>query len=354
MTTTARDTEYRDMEYSVMVPLVPRRPEQVLPFAGLVQWTHARRLWQGQSVLMESHQQFTHAAGAGFRVAAGLGVTLMPLRHPFEAALQARSVAIATGRPVIAGYGPGAASFQRSILGRPYRSPLQAAREYVTVVRGLLDGDSLDTDGSYFRCHGALPAYPGPRVDVGLGVLRPGMARLAGQVADAAITWLTPPGYLAEVIVPALRAGAADAGRPMPRLVAMVPMALRRADRDPAAFCAAGNSAHLSLPHYTDMLARSGIDVRRLDPVDRARAVIAGSAFVEGDVDSVVDQLDAYRRAGVDEVVLNTAGVCAVLGPNAALADLKQLITATAPTTVRAAKTTTATTTTATTIGGDS
>ncbi len=157
------------------------------------------------------------------------------------------------------------------------------------------------------------------------------MARLAGQVADAAITWLTPPGYLAEVIVPALRAGAADAGRPMPRLVAMVPMALRRADRDPAEFCAAGNSAHLSLPHYTDMLARSGIDVRRLDPVDRARAVIAGSAFVEGDVDSVVDQLDAYRRAGVDEVVLNTAGVCAVLGPNAALADLKQLITASRP-----------------------
>lgn len=321
----------RRMSYSVMVPLVPRRPEQVLPFAALVQWTHAQRLWQGQSVLMESHQQFAHAAGAGFRVPTGLGVTLMPLRHPFEAALQARSVAMATGQPVIAGYGPGAESFQRAILGRPYRSPLQAAREYIGIVRGLLRGESMDVDGTYFRFHGALPAYPAPGVRLGLGVLRPGMARLAGEIADVAITWLTPPDYLAEVVVPALREGAIAAGRDVPRLVAMVPAALRRRDRDPVEFCLAGNSVHMALPHYADMLARSGIDMNRPDPRDRARELIAGRAFVEGDIDSVVGQLDAYRRAGVDELVLNVAGVCSVLGPDAALAELRQLIRATAP-----------------------
>lgn len=72
---------------SVLVPFLPRRPEQALPYAGLVQWTHAARLWQGQAQIVEPHQAFVHSAGTGFRVPTGLGVTLIPLRHPYEAAL---------------------------------------------------------------------------------------------------------------------------------------------------------------------------------------------------------------------------------------------------------------------------
>lgn len=92
--------------YSVLIPFLPRLPEQVLPYAALVHWTHAQRLWQGQSLMVEPHHGFVHAAGAGFRVPTGLGVTLMPLRHPYEAALQARSLALATGQPVVATSGP--------------------------------------------------------------------------------------------------------------------------------------------------------------------------------------------------------------------------------------------------------
>lgn len=55
-------------EYSVMVPFVAQRPEQVLQYAAMVQWTNAERLWQGQSMLVESHQQGAFAAGMGFRV----------------------------------------------------------------------------------------------------------------------------------------------------------------------------------------------------------------------------------------------------------------------------------------------
>ncbi|MBB6551248.1 hypothetical protein HD593_006043 [Nonomuraea rubra] len=36
-------------------------------------------------------------------------------------------------------------------------------------------------------------------------MLRPGMARAAGTRADAAITWLTPPSYVRDVLAPALR-----------------------------------------------------------------------------------------------------------------------------------------------------
>lgn len=96
----------------------------------MVKWTHAERLWQGQSLLMEPHQGFVSAAASGFRVPVGLGVSLMPMRHPYEAALQARSVAMTTGHSVVAGFGPGSRSFQAGLrISR--EDPEDAARALV-------------------------------------------------------------------------------------------------------------------------------------------------------------------------------------------------------------------------------
>ncbi|MEU8960751.1 LLM class flavin-dependent oxidoreductase [Streptomyces sp. NPDC048491] len=312
--------------YSVLIPFLPRRPEQVLPYAALVHWTEARRLWQGQALMIEPHQGFVYAAGAGFRVPVGLGVTLMPLRHPYEAALQARSLAMTTGQPVIAGFGPGGRQLQQSLRGTPYASPLTAAREYLTAVRGLLDGDAVDIKGDYVTCEAALSASPAPPVEVGLGVLRPGMARLAGEVADRAITWLTPAAYLRDTVVPALREGAAAAGRPVPRLTAMVPLALSRSDRPAAELALASNAAHLQGPHYIDMLRRSGVDVADGDPLAKARALVEGDAFLSGDMDELAAKLAAYEAAGVDEIVLNVTGVCNAYGPQVAMEELKKLL----------------------------
>ncbi|MDX2518776.1 LLM class flavin-dependent oxidoreductase [Streptomyces stelliscabiei] len=321
--------------YSVLLPFLPRRPEQILPYAGLVHWSNASRLWQGQSVMIEPHQGFVAAAGAGFRVPTGLGVTLMPLRHPYEAALQARSLAMATGQPVIAGFGPGGRPLQRSLLGEAYRSPLTAAREYLSIVRGLLAGESVDIRGEYFSCRAEMPRYPVPGVEIGLGVLRPGMARLAGEVADVAVTWLTPAHYLRDTVLPAMREGAANApdakggaGRTPPRLTAIVPLALARPDREPAELALASNAAHLQGAHYIDMLRRSGTDVAGDDPAANAKALVDGGAFLSGDPDELVAKLGAFDAAGVDEVVLNLTGVCNLYGPQAALDETKRILAA--------------------------
>ncbi|KFG07399.1 MULTISPECIES: LLM class flavin-dependent oxidoreductase [Streptomyces] len=314
--------------YSVLLPFLPRRPEQILPYAGLVHWSNASRLWQGQSVMIEPHQGFVAAAGAGFRVPTGLGVTLMPLRHPYEAALQARSLAMATGQPVTAGFGPGGRPLQRSLLGEPYRSPLTAAREYLSIVRGLLAGDGVDVRGEYFSCRAEMPRYPAPNVEIGLGVLRPGMARLAGEVADVAVTWLTPAHYLRDTVLPAMREGAGDNGRGTPRLTAIVPLALARPDREPAELALASNAAHLQGAHYIDMLRRSGTDVAGDDPAANAKALVDGGAFLSGDPDELVAKLGAFRDAGVDEVVLNLTGVCNLYGPQAALDETKRILAA--------------------------
>jgi alkanesulfonate monooxygenase SsuD/methylene tetrahydromethanopterin reductase-like flavin-dependent oxidoreductase (luciferase family) len=316
--------------YSVLVPFLPRRPEQVLPYAAFVDWTGADRLWQGQAVLVEPFQGFTSAAGAGFRVPTGIGVTLMPLQHPYEAAHRFRSLAMTTGRSVVAGIGPGARSFQRSLLGRPYAEPLTAVREYVTMMRGLLAGEHVSTEGTYFGCDAAMLPAVSPPIELGLGVLRRGMARLAGEVADVAITWLTPARYLRDEVVPALREGAMAAGRAEPRLAALVPVALARPDRDPVGVVLASNAAHMSAPHYIDMLRRAGIELGD-DPALAAKRMIEGGAFVHGELDQVQEQLREYRDAGVDEIILNVTGVFGAAGHKAAMDELTTLVSALAP-----------------------
>ncbi|TQM74367.1 LLM class flavin-dependent oxidoreductase [Thermopolyspora flexuosa] len=312
--------------FSVLVPFMPARPEQVLPLAALVRHSAAHRLWQGQSLLVEPHQAFTHVAASGFRVPCGTGVTLMPFRHPLEAALQARSVAIATGQPTVAGFGPGATVLQRSMLGAPYASPLTAVREYLTVVRGLLEGRPVELEGEYYPCRVHMGWPPVPGIELGLGVLRPAMARLAGEIADVAITWLTPPGYLREVIVPALRAGAERAGRSAPRVAAMVPVALAAPGRDPVDLVLAGNSGHLAMPHYQDMLRRSGVEVDPEDPAVTAKGVLESRAFVFGGPDELRDAVAEYADAGVDEIVLNVTGVCQRYGLPVAQAELETIL----------------------------
>ncbi|MFC8566297.1 LLM class flavin-dependent oxidoreductase [Streptomyces sp. NPDC057245] len=312
--------------YSVLMPFLPRRPEQLLPYAALVEWTGAHRLWQGQAMLVEPFQGFAAAAGAGFRVPTGTGVTLMPLRHPYEAAHQVRSLAMTTGEPMVAGFGPGSREFQRSLLGTPYARPLTAAREYLTIVRGLLSGGTVDADGEYFSCHATMVPAVAPRIDLGLGVLRPGMAELAGEVADAAVTWLTPPAYLRDTVRPAMEKGAGKAGRSTPRLTAIVPVALERPDRDPAELVLASNATHIQAPHYVDMLKKAGIDISGEELPAAAKRVLEGDAFVHGDIGTIVEKLAAYREAGVDEIVLNVTGVFNVHGPKAAMEDLKKIL----------------------------
>ncbi|MEV0535519.1 LLM class flavin-dependent oxidoreductase [Kitasatospora sp. NPDC050463] len=314
---------------SVLVPFVPARAEQIMPFAAFVQWRGAAALWQGQGMTTEQHQVFTQVCGLGARVPFGIGVSLMPLRHPAQAALEARTLAAASGHPVTAAFGPGAPEFQRALLGSAYPSPLTAAREYLAIVRALLTKGEADQGGTYFSYRGRLPQLPTPSVRLGLGTLRPGMARLAGEVADVTVSWLTPPGYLRDVLLPAVREGAEKAGRPAPRIVTVVPTALERAGRDTIALLTAGSELHLRAPHYRAMLNRAGVPVDPGRPRESVRAAVEAGAMATGSTERIAETVTAYHDAGVDEVVLNCTGVAGVLGPHAALEDLNALFTGT-------------------------
>lgn len=311
---------------SVLYPVQPTDPRQVAPFAAVVARNEGSRLWAGQSARLDSHQVFAHLAGSGLAVPVGMSVALMPLRHPFEAAIQARSLAALTGHPLVAGFGAATPGFVAALDGAPYPSPRRAAVEYAHCVKQALAGGPVGHDGEHFTLRAGLPALPTPPIEVGLGVLRPRMAAAAAAVADVLITWMTPPDYIRDHLRPAIAEG--SAGGVLPRIVAVVPFALAAPGRDPARVAELGAAGHLAGPHYVEMLHRAGLRFDRGDTHAGARALVEHGVFATGTADDVATELGRYADAGVDEVVLNPCGLLMHDGAAAAVRELQAVIDA--------------------------
>ncbi|MEU8730955.1 LLM class flavin-dependent oxidoreductase [Streptomyces tendae] len=314
---------------SVFQPAPPHSVEAMTAFGTFARQRGVRRLWIGQSLHIESQLALAGLAARLPGLALGTAVALAPLRHPYQAAVEARSLSVMTGVPYVAGYGPGAQDFQRRLLAAPYERPLRAMSEYADVMRRLLDGETVEHRGSHHTTRYRLPPMPdAPHVEVGLGVLRPGMARTAGQVADVAITWLAPHWYTRQVLLPALRRGAGERGRAVPRIASVVHAAVRTPGRrvNEAALAAVG--PHLRSAHYCDMLRRAGVAVDPGRPEAGAAALVDSGVYVTGTPDEIAGHLRRYHEHGVDEIIVNVSGVLLTEGARAALHDLDAIIDA--------------------------
>ncbi|MEW2047471.1 LLM class flavin-dependent oxidoreductase [Streptomyces sp. NPDC005476] len=314
---------------SAIFPVQPDELEPMVEFGTFARDLGVRRLWLGQSLRLETHLALAAFAARVPGVPLGTSVALTILRHPYQAAVEARSISALSGAPYVAGFGPGATSFQKQFLGEPYAKPLRAMTEYVSVVRRLLDSAQVIHEGEYFTSTSAMLHVPAPAVEVGLGVLRPGMARTVGEIADVAITWLTPHWYIKDQLIPAIAEGARNADRATtPRVASVVHAALARPGRNlrRLAFAAAG--PHLGSPHYTDMLKRGGLSVDPRDPIRGAEELIREQVFATGTAEDVAKVVRAHREAGVDEVVINVCGLYFAEGPKAAARDLREILEA--------------------------
>lgn len=290
---------------SILAPYDPMKPQLLAPFAELVRSSSLHALWQGTSLVGDTTSNATYLAGRGFDIPYGFGVRLTGLSHPHAAAQQAAMLARTTGQPVVAGFGPGGISAQESLHGRRLPSVLGHMRDYV------------------YGARRALATSPEADVSIGFGVLRPRMAELCGEVADVAITWMTPPSYIRDVIAPAIRRGAEKSGREPARIVSIVPFGF--GDDDQLVDLARHSvGVHLSLEHYRDALRRAGGTPPSENGVDQASArglVDTGVLYPAGAAD-VIRARQFYAEAGAAEVVVNVMGAAQLAGPRRTLAAL--------------------------------
>jgi F420-dependent oxidoreductase-like protein len=241
------------------------------------------------------------AAAAMRTLTIGLGTAIVPTypRHPLVMAGQALAVRdLAPGRLRL-GVGPSHKPVIEGIFGLSLDAPLRHLREYVAILRGLLNDGRSEFAGEFYRVNASL-TRPAP-TPVLVSALREGAFRLAGEISDGALSWLCPPDYLLRTALPALRAGAAAAGRPAPPLVAHVPIAL---SEDRAAVVAAARrviGGYARLPFYASMFAAAGFPSHADGSVPDA---LIDGLVVSGDEATIAARLRELLDRGLDELLV--------------------------------------------------
>lgn len=213
--------------------------------------------WAGQMFDWDALTLLALAGRATRRIELGSWVVPTYPRHPSALAHQALTVQAATGMRLVLGIGVSHAAVVEKRLGFDYSRPLRHMREYLAVLRPLLRGEGVDFEGEEFRVKlevSTLGASPPPLLVAALG---PKMLDLAGRYADGAAIWLGGPRYVGEFAVPRIRHAAREAGRPEPRIVSGVPIAVTRAAHaHESAERFLGQSSRL--PAYRRVLEREG------------------------------------------------------------------------------------------------
>ncbi|MBI3826462.1 MAG: LLM class flavin-dependent oxidoreductase [Candidatus Rokubacteria bacterium] len=236
------------------------------------------------------------------RVGLGNGVVPIYPRHPAAMAQAALTLAETTGGRFRLGIGVSHKPAMEGMLGLSLARPLEAMREYVAAVRAVFGGQAFEGRIYTARWPYAVPdAPPGPPIY--LAALSPKMCELAGEIADGAVLWLTPPSYVADVAVPALERGRERAGKSLTGFEIVCPAPLAMTDDVPAAREAfAGElTRYLMLPFYRAMMEGAGLGeaIREFDRTKKTPAVLVDAIGAVGTAAAGRDYIERYRRAGV-------------------------------------------------------
>lgn len=157
-----------------------------------------------------------------------LGTFVVPTypRHPVAMAQQALTAAAAAGGRFTLGIGLSHRIVIEGMFGLDYSKPVRHMREYLSVLIPLLEGKQVEFRGEEYRVQAQLTVPGVSRPSVVVAALGPQMLKLAGRLADGTATWMGGASYLRNTAIPAIRAAAAEAGRPAPRVVSGFPVAV--------------------------------------------------------------------------------------------------------------------------------
>jgi F420-dependent oxidoreductase-like protein len=215
-----------------------------------------------------------------------LGTAVVPTfpRHPHALAQQAMTAWDATRGHFTLGIGLSHQIVIETMFGLSFDKPAVHMREYLSVLLPLLREGNASFQGEQFRVTAPLERIgPSGGPPVMLAAMAPVMLRLAGEVADGTILWMTGARTVGEHVAPRITKAAADAGKPSPQIMASLPVAVTD-DVDAARESAAATFAvYGGLPSYRAMLDREGA----AGPQDVA--IVGDEATVETGIRAMAD-----------------------------------------------------------------
>ncbi|HYK98819.1 MAG TPA: TIGR03564 family F420-dependent LLM class oxidoreductase [Candidatus Acidoferrales bacterium] len=228
------------------------------------------------------------AARTTDRIAIGTAITPTYPRHPYAMAQQAASTAAAARGRFTLGVGPSHRTVVQDMWGLSYDHAYAHTKEYLAVLMPLLAAGRVEHAGTHFSVRAHLTSADGLPVPVLLSGLGPKMLALAGSLTAGTITWLVGARTLRDHIAPRMREAAAAAGRPAPRIVVELPLALTDDVAGARELARRMFKSYGALPAYRAMLDREG-------------AAGPEEVAVVGDRDAIGEQLLRLAEAGATE-----------------------------------------------------
>jgi F420-dependent oxidoreductase-like protein len=291
------------MKISLLFPET-RRLSAVTELAQRTEAQGFGGMWIGSAFGIDPFVALSLAGAATATIPLGVAVVPTWPRHPFVMAQSAATTNVACGGRFRLGIGASHKPVMR-MYGVDFDRPLSHLREYLTIVKALLEHGQVQHEGERFNVVGFQDIADAPAPPVLVGVLREQMARLAGRLSDGALCWLGPAPYLQKVIAPSLAAGAAAADRATPPLIAELPCALT-ADRDSVhAMAATELAVYPQMPFYRAVFEGAGIELPGREWTDE----MIDATVLYGDEDGLATKIQSFFDAGADEVVLSPFGV---------------------------------------------
>ncbi len=246
--------------------------------------------WFGQLFGIDALTIAALAGAATSRIEIGTGVIPTFPRHPYVMAQQALTVQGAANNRFVLGVGLSHEIVIEAMYGLSYAHPARHMREYLSVLLPLIREGRAGFQGELYRTNANLRVPGAAPMPVLLAALAPKMLRLAGEIADGTMLWMSGLKTIETHALPKISAAASEAGRPAPRIAAGLPVCVT--DDVAAGREAAGKVFQMygQLPNYRRMLDKEGA----AGPADVA--VVGNEAAVE-------KQLRALASVGVTDFV---------------------------------------------------
>lgn len=259
-----------------------------------------RQVWMTQSAgMLDTLTLFAAAAAQTTQIRLGTSIVPVYPRHPLVMSGQAATIdALAPGRLRL-GVGTSHHHVMETMYGLSMLSPLAYLREYVEVMRNVLWDGHVDHSGTFFNVAASIPKPA--QIPLLISALGEKAFRMAGEISDGAISWVCPVPYLLDTALPALQAGAEAQHRPVPPLVAHIPIAM---STDEAAVQAATTpriSFYTKAPFYKHMFAAAGFPV---EDDGTGVAALVKALVVAGTQVQVEKRLRELIASGLDELLL--------------------------------------------------
>ncbi|MBA2280297.1 MAG: LLM class F420-dependent oxidoreductase [Actinomycetota bacterium] len=156
--------------------------------------------WTAETTGVEAFSLLAAAGAASPGMSLGTGVVALQLRTPMVVAMAGATLqALHPEADIVLGVGISSPVVTSKWHGVPYgERPLARTREYVTLVKECLSGESVTFKGDFYECSrfrlGVRLGEKRPKVVV--GALNEKMLRMAGEVADGVLLNYVPASHV--------------------------------------------------------------------------------------------------------------------------------------------------------------